>query len=358
MGLNPPRLQCYEFLRSLGTGGTADVFLYRENSLKRLVAVKVDRHRLSDADAQHRFSVESEAMVRLSFHPNILTIYAAGITADARSYLVLEYAPGGSLKEAIAHHPLTPTEVLSIGIDLCSALAAAHHNGILHRDLKPSNIILSSSGQPLVSDFGIASTLYSTQAADSFSLPWTAPEIIRGTSPSSEASDIYSLCATLFALLTGHSPYESGHHVRSAEELTTLILSGQLPTLHRADVPKSLSDTIMKGLAPRPEDRFATARELGNALQSLRKKVFSQEPAHESVTPVQRMHPRMAALKKSTVVTALGTAMTAVATLLTFYVDTVTPPHTQTVHLPTTSDADTGILSDAAKENAITATFS
>ncbi|PJM73546.1 serine/threonine protein kinase [Bifidobacterium primatium] len=274
---NPPLLEGYDFIRTLGSGGTATVFLYHQRTPNRLVAIKVNNAATARREDRNRFRSETNFMAQLSEHPYILSIYDAGITADGRGYMVLEYARGGSYKELSRSSQLTVDQVLAIGIDVASALFTAHKRGIIHRDLKPSNILISAQGLPVLADFGISTTIYTTRGARGFSIPWAPPEILTGRSGGSEASDIYSLGATLYALLVGHSPFEYGYKVADSKELAQVIVDEDLPRIRRADVPKSLEKVLRRAMNKNPDARYYSALEFARDLQRVQQECYGHQ---------------------------------------------------------------------------------
>ena len=134
----PPRLAGYSYVRVLGHGSTATVYLYRQQGIERDVAIKVSVEQV-DSRIADAFRAEARAMAALSSHPYILSTYDAGVTDDGRYYLVFEYAPGGTLKDVLCNHVLDVPQMLSMGVHLASAVATAHRAGIVHRDIKNSN---------------------------------------------------------------------------------------------------------------------------------------------------------------------------------------------------------------------------
>src|SRR6185503_17974626 len=129
----------------------------KQESLNRLVAVKVDQRPLDVETEQRRFLREAGAAGRLSGHPGIVTVHDAGILADDRPFLVMELCPGGSLTKwlTVEHRP-SPKRVRDVGVRVADALAAAHARGVLHRDVKPANILIDAYDNPGLADFGLA----------------------------------------------------------------------------------------------------------------------------------------------------------------------------------------------------------
>ena len=200
------RIPGYSPIMQLGSGSEADVYLYRQHAPNRQVAIKISKQRM-DSQAANRLRSEADFMGRICTHPHILSIYGSGITATGHGYTVFEYASGGNFKAFLEHDRLTADQMLTIGIDLASALFTAHRKGIIHRDIKPSNILINAQHMPMLADFGIAGTIYGGPGVG-FTVAWAPPEVLANGGGGNEASDIYSLGATLLAMVTGQSPYE------------------------------------------------------------------------------------------------------------------------------------------------------
>jgi len=191
----------------------ARVFLGRDEVLDRPVAVKVLKPMHGDSDIGVRFRREGRTAARLS-HPNIVQVYDAGegdLDGSEVSYIVMEYLPGGDLKELIdARGPLPDAELARIGEEVCAGLAHAHGRGIVHRDIKPHNILLDEKGRAKVSDFGIARALDTTQATRTGAYLGTAlyssPEQLQGHKVTPK-SDVYSLGTTLYQAAAGEPPF-------------------------------------------------------------------------------------------------------------------------------------------------------
>src|SRR5690606_2430586 len=152
----PPDLPGYDFQRELGRGGFADVYLYRQRLPSREVAVKVLRQTAASAEARERFENEANRMAMLSSHPGIVTIYEVGVAPDGRPFLTMEYCPHDHFGRIVRAHPLTVARALEVGIKVAAAVETAHQALILHRDVKPANILLTTYGEPALTDFGIA----------------------------------------------------------------------------------------------------------------------------------------------------------------------------------------------------------
>ena len=206
-----PVLDGYTVLGVLGHGGASVVYLARQEALDRQVAVKVLRHDVEDERAWRRFRREAQAIASLSAHPNVVTVYTAGRMASGEHYLVTEYLDRGSLSDVVAGHGrLAPDEVVSVGIAVANALAAAHELGIVHRDVKPGNVLLNHHGRVKLGDFGIAHLLGGQSVTHTDAIAFTpehvAPEILRAERDG-PWSDVYGLGSTLATALTGTPPF-------------------------------------------------------------------------------------------------------------------------------------------------------
>lgn len=265
---DPPVLPGFSHVRLLGSGGFADVFLYEQNMPRRQVAVKV---LLSDVVTEHvrqMFQVEANLMAQLSSHPGILTVYQASISADGRPYLVMELC-SSQLAARYRTERIPVAEVLRIGVQIGSAIETAHRSGVLHRDIKPSNILTTAYGHPVLSDFGIASTLSAAENAESIglSVPWSAPEVLLDETAGSVASEVWSLAATVYTLLASRSPFEVFDGSNASAELISRITRARVPAIEREDVPASLQAVLRRAMSRDPAKRQQSALELVRDLQ-------------------------------------------------------------------------------------------
>ncbi|MCD7101636.1 serine/threonine-protein kinase [Pseudoclavibacter sp. 13-3] len=271
----PPALSGCTYVRPLGTGGFADVFLFEQDMPRRPVAVKVLLSDVVDEDVVRMFNAEADVMARLSSHPAILNVYQASIAPDGRPYLVMEYCPTG-VSPAYREQVLSLQTVLDIAVRMGSALETAHRAGVLHRDIKPSNILFTSFGTPVLADFGIATSLSGRHATDLFamSVPWSAPEVVREQTRGTIATEVYSLAATVYTLLAGHSPFEiPGSGRNSADKLKARIVKGRVTPIGRDDVPTTLQRLLMRSLSPNPSERPATALEFAREIQQVQQQI-------------------------------------------------------------------------------------
>ncbi len=265
--LPAPTIPGLTYLRKLGAGGYADVYLYQQALPSRRVAVKVLRDSDLGRGVVQRFRSEANAMALLE-HPHIVPVYATGSTADGRPYLVMMYYPRASLAERVKTERLGVPEALRIGIQLSSAVETAHRAGLLHRDIKPANVLTSQYGTPGLTDFGIAAEVSEADDSDAgVSVPWSPPEVLYVTQPASPRSDVYSLAATVWQLLVGRSPFELPGRDNSHYALMKRIRDQPVPDTGRPDVPTSLERLLKAGMAKDPGLRPASAMDFARSLQ-------------------------------------------------------------------------------------------
>ncbi|HEY5224184.1 MAG TPA: serine/threonine-protein kinase [Microbacteriaceae bacterium] len=266
----PPNLPGFSYLRVLGSGGFADVFLYEQNMPRRQVAVKVLLSEVVTPQVRHMFQAEANVMAQLSAHPSVLTVYQASVSSDGRPYLVMELC-SPALNQRYRVDPVPVPEVLRIGVKIASAVETAHRAGVLHRDVKPSNILMTAYGHPVLSDFGIASTLGEAELTDAvgLSIPWSAPEVLLDETPGSVASEVWSLGATVYSLLAERSPFEIDGKDNSPAELIARIQRAKPAPIGRADVPQRLEAMLDKAMSKRPAARQGSVLEFIRDLQSV-----------------------------------------------------------------------------------------
>ncbi|GAA1943859.1 serine/threonine-protein kinase [Microbacterium deminutum] len=265
----PPILPGLAYIRPLGSGGFADVFLYEQDMPRRNVAVKVMPSDVRDPDLRRMFNAEADVLAHLSAHPAIVTVYQAGISADGRPYIVMEYCPG-SLAQRYRIERIPVEEVLTVGVRMASALESAHRAGLVHRDVKPSNILITTFGTPVLADFGISSSLARATADEvlAMSIPWSAPEVIAEETAGTISSEVWSLGATVYSLLAGRSPFERRDRGQNTkEQLRRRIARASYTAIPRTDVPESLQTVLATAMSRDPSRRWASAREFAEALQ-------------------------------------------------------------------------------------------
>lgn len=265
----PPLIEGLTYVRKLGSGGFADVFLYDEANPERQVAVKVMRDTGLSPQTARRFTAEANAMARLE-HTYIVPVYSTGITRDGRPYIKMRYYPRSSLAERARRERFSVPETLRLGIQLGSAIETAHRAGLLHRDIKPANVLTNANGKPGLTDFGIAAQIADDDDPETgVSVPWSPPETLYGTAAASVRSDVYSLAATLWHLLVGRSPFEVPGGDNAAFAMMRRVRDIPPPSTGRADVPPSLDRLLRAALSKDPALRPSSAREFIGALQAI-----------------------------------------------------------------------------------------
>ncbi|MFF1880739.1 serine/threonine-protein kinase [Pseudarthrobacter sp. NPDC058196] len=262
-----PELPGFEYLQVLGSGGFADVFLYQQLLPRRQVAVKVMLFDKLGTDTVAEFTDEANLMAQLATHPSIVSIHQAGISADRRPYLVMEYCSKPNLQTRYRRERLSEAETLRIGVQIAAAVETAHRAGILHRDIKPANILVTDYGRPALTDFGIAATTGSGAEASGMSIPWSPPESFAAPAQSDATSDVYALAATLYTLLAGRSPFEVPGASNTQVDLIGRITTSHVPPIGRSDVSNALEQVLRRAMSKAPGDRFPSAMAFALELQ-------------------------------------------------------------------------------------------
>lgn len=271
----------YEIMGRIGTGGMADVYKGRDHKLNRYVAIKVLKREFREDELfVKKFQSEAQAAAGL-MHPNIVNVYDVG--EDRGLYfMVMELVEGITLKDYIQKKVrLTSKEVISITLQVCAGIEAAHNNGIVHRDIKPQNIIISKEGKVKVTDFGIAkattSNTISTNAMGS--VHYTSPEQARGGF-SDIRSDVYSLGITMFEMITGQLPFDGETTVSIAiKHLQEDIAS---PSELVPDIPYSLERIILKCTQKSADRRY---QNMGELISDLKRSLVDPEGDFVTIAP-------------------------------------------------------------------------
>lgn len=252
----------------IASGGMAAVWRAHDETLARTVAIKIlHEHLAADAALRERFRREAVAAAKLG-HPGIVSIYDTG-EEDGRTYLVMEFVEGRTLREVMSEHGrLDLEQAAAIGRYVAMALAYAHEHELVHRDVKPANILISADGVAKVADFGIAKAAQAGRDLTQTGIvlgtaAYVAPEQVRGE-PVDGAADQYALGCLLYEAITGRRPFESESTMTMA---TRRLAEDPLPLRSlRPDVPRGLDAVIMRALAREPQDRHPSIRTFGDAL--------------------------------------------------------------------------------------------
>ncbi|HSJ03435.1 MAG: serine/threonine-protein kinase [Verrucomicrobium sp.] len=250
----------YEFISFIDRGGMGAVYLAKQKTLNRLVAVKILPDALCTRKAfATRFLQEARLQAGMS-HPHIVAVYDYGEAAGGRLYYVMEYIKGTNLRQLMHRGELHPKKMLAVVGQLCSALQYSHDHGVIHRDVKPANVLIDDKGNVKLVDFGLAKKLELvpegpglTAASDAVGTPdYIAPEAIAMNGKVDHRADIYSLGVMLYEMLTGSVP-------KGAWESPSRAAG--------ADV--RFDSVVRKALQPNPERRFQQVMEVTRVIEDL-----------------------------------------------------------------------------------------
>jgi serine/threonine protein kinase len=266
----------YRLERELGAGGMATVYLAHDLKHDRPVALKVLRPELAASLGAERFLAEIRLTAKLQ-HPHIVPLFDSG-EAGGFLYYVMPFIGGESLRDRLEREKRLDVEaMLAIARPVAQALAYAHEAGVVHRDIKPENILLSR-GQPFVTDFGIARAVTVaagerlTATGVAVGTPaYMSPEQAVGEEGLDARSDVYSLGCVIYEMLSGCPPFSGG----TVQALIARRLAGPPP--HLTTVPQAVDEVVRRSLATAPQDRFATAVALADALVEAAKRPAAPE---------------------------------------------------------------------------------
>ena len=245
----------YQILANLGSGGFGTVFLAKDSWIDKKVAIKVPHRQGGDFDEL----LQEPRLLAAVDHINIVGIVTAE-RVEGVFFIVMEYVKGESLEAVLEREKsLDLPRALNYAVQILRGVEHAHQAQILHRDLRPANVLVSESGVVKVADFGTSRLLEKSHATTVIgSPPYMAPEQFRGRAVL--ASDIYSVGVILYQMLTGELPYFSPNPA----QIERLITQGgcATPRLRNSQVPREISDIVMKTLAPEITERYPRAGEL------------------------------------------------------------------------------------------------
>ncbi len=328
-------LNQYQLIQALGAGGMGEVWLATDSRLERRVAIKLLPTALtSDPARVRRFEQEARAASALN-QPNVCTIHALEQTPDGQHFIVMEYVEGQTLRARLAQGRLPLRELVNVGVQMASALTAAHAAGVVHRDLKPENVMLRPDGLVKVLDFGLAKLVAresdpaaaTRTTADTVAgtvlgtMLYMSPEQARGL-PVDARTDVWSLGVVLYELVAGRPPFTG----RTTSDIVAAILEDEAEPLARfaPDVPSELARIVGKTLRKDPEQRYQVMKDLLLDLEALRDEVAVRSSGSQAATAPGRAR----RLRIGTVVGSIAGLVVAGSAALWWYRQTVSqsPP--------------------------------
>ena len=284
----------YRVVARLGRGGMGALYRAHDTTLDRSVAVKVLNPALvAEPTVAQRFDREALAVSRLD-HPNCVRVFDAGAMPDGGKYIVMQLLEGRELRHVIAEGPIAPARAVDLAMQVLRGLEHAHRRGLVHRDLKPENVfvVVDDDGREVVKlvDFGIVKLLSGddqklTRAGLVFGTPrYMSPEQVTG-GKIDERADLYAVGVLLFEMLTGAPPFDADQ----AGMLMRMHVLSDVPPLPES-VPADVRAIVLRLLEKSPSDRFASAREVIDALTAARlvtapPPVRRPTPAAAPITP-------------------------------------------------------------------------
>src|SRR5256714_9409018 len=275
------QLAHYRIIEKLGSGGMGEVFLAQDTKLERKVAIKMlPAKSIDDAQAKKRLFREARAAATLD-HPNICSIYDVNQDGDCL-FIVMQYVEGQTLGMRLVESPLTPDEVIDIGIQVTEALSEAHARGVIHRDIKPQNVMITPRGQVKVLDFGLARMTPGEQSPDPEArtvtqlteegsivgtVAYMSPEQLKGQ-PVDTRTDLFSLGVMLYECAAGSPPFTGTSKIEISSKV--LQVEPRKPSELNPGIPWGLERIILKAMAEEVGDRCQTPDEVLRDLKQLR----------------------------------------------------------------------------------------
>jgi serine/threonine-protein kinase len=321
------KLGQYQILAPLGAGGMGEVYVARDPSLGRKVAIKLLPVRLSgDKETLARFTREARSASALN-HPNIVTIHEVGMDQGSGSpYIVMEYIDGRDLRSLVSNGPLPNRKTLDIAAQIADGLAAAHEQGIVHRDLKPENVMVTKDGYVKVLDFGLAKIIRPAGEDDDtaqLDMPGTNPGTILGTvgymspeqatgKPLDFRSDQFAFGAILYELSTGKPAFEADNAI----DTLSAILHEEPPpiTKFNGQAPQPFCWIVDRLLSKDANERYSSTRDLARDLRSIRDRFATMTSSTDDIPrppKVSRQTITIAASVVAAILLAGGAAMLA-----------------------------------------------
>ena len=272
--IGPPQMASSRFVLGdlLARGGMGELYRGRDTQTGQPVAIKRLLPHLITPGSEMitRFKREAEVLRQLN-HPNIVKLLDT-VGEGENLMIVMEYMPGGSLREVLDKTPQLPLpQVLTIALELADALARTHHRHVVHRDLKPANVLIAPDGSPRLTDFGIARlaqghTHLTTQGATLGTVAYMSPEALKGEELDAR-TDIWSFGVMVLEMLCGRNPFDKLHFAPTL----AAILQDPLPSIHlfRPDIPPALAEIVQTMLVRDRAERQSSMRAVAAALEQV-----------------------------------------------------------------------------------------
>lgn len=289
----------YKLIDSLGAGGMGEVYLARDTRLGRKIALKfLSAAFTRDEDRVRRFQQEARAASALN-HPNLITIFEIG-EVESVHFISTEFIEGETLRHRIGTHRMTTAEICDIGIQVASALVAAHSAGITHRDVKPENIMVRPDGLVKVLDFGLAKLTESPSTGVSEYDPtaltkrvvdtdpgvvmgtvsYMSPEQARGTEVDAR-TDVFSFGVVMYEMIAGRVPFDGATF---GDVITSILAKRPMPLARFApEVPAELERIVSKALAKDREERYQSVKDMLIDLKRLKHRMDVQAEVQDSM---------------------------------------------------------------------------
>ncbi|PYL21999.1 MAG: hypothetical protein DMF44_12335 [Verrucomicrobia bacterium] len=322
----------YRIESLIGIGGMGEVYLARDERLRRKVALKLLPERLTTDETQlNRFKTEARSASALN-HPNILTVYEIGAEGN-RQFIATEFIEGMTLRASLSGGRMNLHTALEIAVQVASALAAAHEAGVVHRDIKPENIMLRPDGYAKVLDFGIAKLIEQRPPSDRYEVGTTAvlqtrPGLVLGTgqymSPEQTRgqkvdarSDIWSLGVVLYEMVGGIPPFRG----ETPSDCIASILKTEPPPLSDvlSDVPLKLESILQKALRKNSDERYQTIKEMLSDLRNLKVEREAEGSSPQIKARVESIVSKIKRHKRGVLLTLAAAILAAAAFAYSFF---------------------------------------
>ncbi len=288
----------YQILGLIGAGGMGNVYKARDLELGETLALKMLRPEIvASPGALERFRREVKLARRVT-HPNVARVFDIG-DDEGTKFLTMELVAGESLGALLSRERRLPIlRAITIVCSVCAGLSAAHAAGVIHRDLKPDNVLLGKEGRVVITDFGLAraassddQSVTSTTGNRSFvqvsgTPAYMAPEQLDRTSAVDARADVYALGAVLYEMLTGECPWQGENAFALAA--ARLLFPPPDPRERRPSLPVALGDAVLRAMARRPEERFASAADFAAALSAVGGRASEIPPRPVEGAPLRR----------------------------------------------------------------------